>query len=509
MEGSRAEAIALPVARPAFAAQELVWPLLVALSTVAAIAPLWASELLPYQDAPEHVAAVRVLADFHTQGPAFDKWFEIDLRRLQYLGFYLPAAAIARITGADAAVRIMLSLIAVATSAAFWMFLGSFGRDRRLAVFAPAVFHTVPLYLGFFNFIESIPLALALVALTERELHGASLRRAAWIAGGGAELLWLHPSGLAFALAAAFVLAVTSGESWRKKARALAPWLPAILLLGAWAVDALAARDGPGAAARTLPRWLGPKDQILGLLRYGNVLAARGDEIFVIAIGALFVATIAVRPRPRLDRQWRLPLLAVLSLIAYLAAPYDMGYMGYIHLRALPFLALMLIASPSIAPGPATSTILAAVVALQIAFQTSVAATYRAFDREAQVTELHQVLNAAEPGKRLIALVFSTESHLFQYQSFLHFASYYEVFRGGRARYNFAETPWTPIRFRQASEPVALPRSWELRPHELDIARAVSDEDYVLVRTPGPEPQGFVMVAHAGRWALYAPAARR
>jgi hypothetical protein len=507
MEGSRAEAIALSVARPALAAQELVWPLLVALSTVAAIAPLWTSELLPYQDAPEHIAAVRVLADFHTAGPAFDKWFEIDLRRLQYLGFYLPAAAIAKITGADAAVRIMLTLIAVATSAAFWMFLGSFERDRRLAVFAPVVFHTVPLYLGFFNFIESIPLALALVALTERELRGASLRRAAWIAAGGAALLWFHPSGLAFALAAAFVLAVTSGESWRKKARALTPWLPAILLLGLWAVHALAARDGPG--ARTLPRWLGPKDQILGLLRYGNVLAAHGDEIFVIAIGALFVATIAVGPKPRLDRRWRLPLLAVLSLVAYLAAPYDMGHMGYIPLRALPFLALLVIASPSIAPGPATSAILAVVVALQIAFQTSVAATYRAFDREAQVTELRQVLHAAEPGKRLIAIVFSTESHLFQYQSFLHFGSYYELLRGGRARYNFAEAPWTPIRFRQGSEPVALPRSWELRPHELDIARAISDEDYVLVRTPGPELRGFVMVAHAGRWALYAPAARR
>ena len=508
MEGSRAEAIALPVARPAFAAQELVWPLLIALSTVAAIAPLWVSELLPYQDAPEHIAAVRVLADFHTPGPAFDKWFEIDLRRLQYLGFYLPAAAIAKITGADAAVRIMLSLIAAATSAAFWIFLGSFGRDRRLAVFAPAVFHTVPLYLGFFNFIESIPLALVLVALTERELRGASLRRAAWIAAGGAALLWLHPAGLGFALAAAFVLAVTSAEPWRKKARALVPWFPALLLLGAWAVHALAARDGPGAAARTLPRWPGLKDQILGLLRYGNVLAAHGDEIFVVAIGALFVATIAVRPRPRLDRQWRLPLLAVLSLIAYLAAPYEVGYMGYIQLRALPFLALLVIASPSIAPGPATSAILAAVVALQIAFQTSVAATYRAFDREAQVTELHQVLQAAEPGKRLIAIVSSTESHLFQYQSFLHFASYYEIFRGGRARYNFAETPWPPIRFRQGSEPVALPRGWEVRSHELDMARAVSDEDYVLVRTPGPEPQGFLM-AHAGRWALYAPAARR
>src|SRR5205807_4564909 len=115
MEVRPAEAIALPVPRPAVLAQDLVWPLLVALATAAAIAPFWASELLPYQDGPQHVAAVRVLADYHSPGFAFDRWFELDLGRLQYLGFYLPAAAIAKVTGPDAAVRIMLSLIAVAT----------------------------------------------------------------------------------------------------------------------------------------------------------------------------------------------------------------------------------------------------------------------------------------------------------------------------------------------------------------------------------------------------------
>ena len=173
----RAEAVALAIPRPMVAAQELVWPLLVALATAAAVAPFWASELLPYQDAPEHIAAVRVLADYHTPGFAFEKWFELDLGRLQYLGFYLPAAALAKLTGPVVAVKLMLSLIAIATVAAFWMFLGTFGRDRRLAVLAPAVLHTTPLYLGFFNFVESIPVALAVVALTERELRGPTLRR--------------------------------------------------------------------------------------------------------------------------------------------------------------------------------------------------------------------------------------------------------------------------------------------------------------------------------------------
>src|SRR5581483_4268569 len=79
------------------------------------------------------------------------------------------------------------------------MLLGALGRDRRLAVFAPAVFHTLPLYLGFFNYLESIPAAIAVVALSERQLHDPTSRRAVAIGAGAAFLLWLHPSALAFA----------------------------------------------------------------------------------------------------------------------------------------------------------------------------------------------------------------------------------------------------------------------------------------------------------------------
>ena len=403
----------------------------------------------------------------------------------------------------------MLSLIAIATSAAFWMLLGAFGRDRRLAVFAPAIFHTTPLYLGFFNFVESIPLALALVALTERELAAPGLRRAMLIAISAAALLWLHPSALAFALAAGIVLALTSGKPRRAMVRAVAPFLPSLLLFGAWALQALATRDGAGAVARTPPHWMGLKTQVLELARFGNVLAGVSDEGFAALLVALFVAAVLVRPRPPLARSWRVPLLAALTLAAYMLSPFDMGYMGDIHTRAMPFLVLLAIASPSIAPGRKTGIILGAVVALQLAYQAHLITAYRAFDREAGIADLHRVLDAAEPGKRLIALLDQTQGRVVQFQPYLHFAAYYEVFRGGRARYNFAETPWTPVRFRKATEPVYLPRSWENRPLELDVARAVSDEDYVLTGTPRSPPEGFDLVLRAGRWSLYAPAARR
>ncbi len=509
MEARRAQAVAVALPRPAAVSQDLLWVVAVAVATAAAIVPLWAGEVLPYQDAPQHLASVRVLADFHTPGFGFDRWFELDLRRLQYLGFYLPAAAIAKLVGADVAVRLLLSLIAVAWTAAFWMFLGAFGRDRRLAVFAPATFHAAPLYLGFFNFVESVPLAIAIVALTEREFAAPSSRRAALIAIGAAVLLWLHPSALAFAIAAAAVLALTSGRPARRMARALLPYAPAVLLLGAWAAQALATRDGAGAQGRTPPHWFPLGTRVLDLLRYGNVLAGHADEICMLVLAVLFGALTLARPRPAIERAWRVPLLAGLTLLAYLIAPFDMGYMGYIGLRALPFLVLLAIASPAIANGGRTPVILAAVVAVTVVYSARLVSAYRAFDREAEIGELAQVLRAADPGKRLIAILDATDSRVVQFQAYLHFAAYYEVLRGGRARYNFAETPWTPVRFRHGEEPVPLPRSWELNVPRLDLARAVSDEDYVLVREPGPQPGGFEPVARAGRWSLYAEAARR
>jgi hypothetical protein len=505
----RAQAIALAVPGPALAVQELVWPLVVALATAAAIVPFWAGELLPYQDAPQHLAAVRVLADYHTQGFGFDRWFDLDLGRLEYLGFYLPAAGLSKLVGPIAAVKLMLSLIAIATSAAFWLFLGAFGRDRRLAVLAPAVFHTTPLYLGFFNFVESIPVALVVVALAERELRNPERRRALVLGVAAAGLLWLHPSALAFALACAVVLALTSGLPRRAIARGFAPIVPALILFAAWAVQAIAARDGNTADAHSAPMWMGPRMQVLDLLRFGNVLAGLVDDAFALGLVLLFVAMVAIRPRPRIERGWRVPLLAALTFVAYMAAPFGMGYMAYIHTRALPFLALLVIASPSIASGRKTAILLAAAVGLQIAYQAQLARRYRAFDREAQIAELHEVLTTAEPGKRLIGVLYRTDSRVVQFRAYLHFAAYYEVLRGGRARYNFAETPWTPIRFRKGTEPVPLERGWEVRPLELDLARAVSDEDYVLTRQPAPDPPGFDLLKRAGLWSLYAPAARR
>jgi hypothetical protein len=488
---------------PAGGVRRLAWPAAVALVAGAAAVPLWSSTFLPFQDAPQHVAAVRVLADYGDATFAFQRWFEVDLRRSQYLGFYLPAAALAKLVGPQAACRIVLTLIVFALPAACWLLLRSFGRDTRLSVFAPAAFHTVPLYMGFFNFVISVPAAVAAVALVERELRAPSRHRAVLLGVAATALFWLHPSAVAFVLGAAAVLAVTSARPRHRMVRAMMPLLPAAVLLGGWAALAHVARpDADGSR----PFWQPFGDQLLDIARFGNVLVGHSDELFALAMISLWFAAAILRgPRALPERWWRLPVVAALILAAYLVTPVGVGYAWYIHTRALPFLGFIALASTVLARRRLTAGLLAAAAALQIGYAARLVAVYRAFDAEADRASLQQVLRAAEPGRRLVSLMFQQKSRWFQFEPYMHFGMYYEVERGGRARYNFAEVPWTPIRFRSDAPPVPEPPDWFFRPERFDSRRHASDTDYVLTRGGAGDPGApFVLLERAGPWSLYA-----
>lgn len=499
-----------------------VWPTAALLAGVAAAVPLWCSRFLPYQDAPQHLAAVTVLAGRGLAADASRRFFQIDFANAQYSGVYLAAASLARIVGPDTAIRLLLSAVALLLPLAAWMLLGSFGRDRRLAVFAPVLFQTVPLFIGLYNFVAAVPVAIIAVALAERQLQRPSLARAFLLAAVSFLLLHLHPSGFVVALAAAAVLAWTRRN---RPAFVLLPFGPALLQLASWTVHG-PRPEGPRflqARATWQPLWL----QINDLLRFGNVFPGRVDEVFVFLVVAAFVAVVAQRaPPPREARAYRMPLLAVGVLAAYLVAPQHLGYVAYIHLRAIPFVFLFALASPLTARTRRTAGLLAAVTGLQILYAPYVADRYRRFDREVDAPRLERVLSAAAPGQRLVSLVLDRKSQVVHFEPYLHFGLYYEVLRGGRARFNFGELPWMPVRFREDVSPAQpYPVRWEFDVGSFDWRKALPDADYILVRTPDPSPEadawdgpepgpefaaGWQLKERAGRWEVFAhPAAPR
>jgi hypothetical protein len=489
-------------------AQRPVWLALIALAALASAAPIWSSELLPFQDAPQHLAAIRVLADWSSPAFAFPRWFSLDLTHSQYLGFYLPAALLAKAIGPHGACRVVLTLIAFALPASAWLLLGSFGRDRRLAIFAPALFHTSLLYIGLFNFVASIPVTVAAVALVERELRAPDRRRVLVLAAAAVALLYLHPSGFFIAAGAACFLAVTSGEPLRRKARALLPLGPALLPL------CLALRAAPPQPLGThtqssMPRWQPFLQQVFDVGRLGNVLVGRADEIFAAAVLLAFLAIVFAPGRSAATpRAWRLPLLAACTFAVYLAAPIGAGHVWLIHLRFLPFLALVLLAAPTPAPHRFTPALLATAAVLQIGYAFVLVDAYRRFDAEAAPAPLRQVLAKAQPGRRLMARIYNQESNVINFSPYMHFGLYYQVERGGRARFNFGELPWMPIRLRPDVPAAELPPNYEWSPDLVRWDRAAADSDYLLVRDGDgvwiPEER-FRLHAQAGPWSMYVP----
>jgi hypothetical protein len=501
----------------------LTWPALAGLAGVAAAVPLWCSHFLPFQDAPQHLAAVGMLAGRGSAALATRRWFEVDFAHAQYTGFYLPASWLARIVGPDHAIRVMLTLVALLLPLAAWILLRAFRRDPRLAVFAPAVFHTVPLYIGVYNFVAAMPVGLLCIALIEQELRSPALLRAFAIALLAVGLLYLHLSGLAIVLGAALVLTLTAEGPLRTRlARGLAPVLPAVVLL-LWSGRATSAYpvDVAVGALRQGPVWQSPLSQVRDLFRFANVLPGRFDEAVADLLALIWIALwVGREPHARSERAWRLPLLAAGLLAGYLVAPVQIGYIAYIHLRALPFLVLLAGCCIAVARTHRTSWLLGAAAAVQIVYAAKLVAVYRSFDAEANAPQLEQVLSAAEPGRRVLSLMFSRKSEVVHFEPYLHFGLYYEVLRGGRVRFNFGELPWMPVRFRHDMPVQRLPAHWEFEPGFFDWWQARADADYVLVRLPdprgdpvdSPEPgpdfaDGWELKARAGRWEVFAPGA--
>ena len=497
--------------------RKLAWPTLAAVAGIAAVVPLWCSHFLPFQDAPQHVAAIAALADYGRAAAETRPWFEIDFLHAQYTGFYFPAVLLARAFGPDVAIRILLSIVALLLPAVSWMLLGSFERDRRLAIFAPALFHTAPLYIGVYHFVAAVPVALAAVALAERELRSPRLVRAAALACVGVLLFYLHVSALTLAVGAAGLLAVTSGKSVSRMVRALSPLAPAVACLAFFVLrappSAPVAAILPGAQK---PSWQSPLEQLHDLGRFANVLPGRVDEVFVAALLVIWIALVRQPGKPRIERWWRLPLLAGAVFAVYLALPVSVGYIAYIHLRAVPFLVALVIDSALIARTRRSAALFATVALLQVGYTAQLVSSYRAFDAEASPRQLELVLRAAEPGRRLLALMLHRKSNVVHFEPYLHFGLYYELERGGRARFNFGELPWMPLRFRRDIPAQRLPLHWEFYPGQFDWSRARADADYVLVRTPDPQGEGadnpepgpefaagWDLKARAGRWELF------
>lgn len=538
-DGGR-RAVELCVLTLAFAA--LAWPVLAA---------AW----LPFVDYPEHVGTIAALHG--ARDARFSEYFVVEYPRTQYLLFYLAGDLLAYLFGVEGAGRatVVLSVATLPLAVAVW--LREHGRPPLLGALAAGVAIHAFVMWGFLNFAMGMVLAILALAAMARLVRRPDAASAAVLALAAVATFYAHAQLFAWFGLMAVVQTATMlrAAGWARLRRAvgygLCAAIPSLVAVGIWLRNSgviergvAGTRSGAATAMGDAPPAFHPvHETVRGWLSHSFSCWSDGSgERVAVAFFAAALVVVAVRGMrgrgpvpgpilpafaPRLFA--RAPLAPPISSLApevvlfatfalYLFAPFSYRYIEPINERFLPLaLALVPALGPRAPLGKWSRGVLAAAL---VALALFAAHVHRAgFARtDDEMGELQAALERAEPGRRLLGLIFDRQSEVAPFPTYLHAHQYYQAHVGGLACFGFVEFPISPIQYRPGAEPPPFAPRFEWTPERYDHATYGDSFDYWLVRHAprtrvpssifrAPAPSGAApphVVFEGPRWTLYA-----
>ncbi len=494
--------------------------------------PLLQTTFLPFVDYPQHLATV---AAVHGQGEAtWSRFFVVDYSSIQYAAIYLLSDLLAYVFGVDMGLRLVIVAGLAGLPLAVGAWLKANGRPALGGALAAGIALHAFVFWGFVSYFVSLPVAVLALAALARMVRVRDLKTIA--AFGALALLcfaahaqtytWLAAACFVqlAAMTPAFGLRRTWGAAWRALLAAIpsagaALWWVLrsdIVTAGMAGVRGNAAAKVQGAAAKFEPvstsvsTWLqhsfgvyrdGDGERIalaflltallLVILRGHTALArAAGEAEPGAQLGAArdkLLGEDAGSPpagRPSLPNVAPECVLA-LTVAAYLLAPISYRLIEPINHRFLP-LAFALV--PALGPlrlPRLPSRALAGAALIAMVTYASVVHTRHFTKMDAEMGDLDEALQKAEPGRRLLGLIYDRDSYIAPYPTYLHSHQYYQVRRGGLATFSFAEFPISPLRYKDGQAPPTFVPRFEWSPHLFPKRyKTYADYfDYYLLRT--------------------------
>lgn len=505
--------------------ERAIWRVLTLGLSAACIFPIFKVQYLPIQDLPQHLAAIRVLHDFHDPLFRFSDFFELQLLRTQYLTVYLATHLLAYVLDLELAMRLVIALVLLSVPWSLAALLRAVGKDERFAILAFPLAYNAHFLLGFLNFIAAISMACygLAIAVQIREREAAGVRtghQAFWL--GATALACFYTHVVPFALLGLGVLLVSLERDMRAVVRRLLPLVPCgaaslfWLQTSAAGQATLAAAEGaaqgkriehtPAAQAlQQLPMWLTDilaRDDDATLLHVwlGIMAAALLASCFPLARRDTG-ATVVVRLLGR-----HLLLLAPLCAVLYFVTPTSYDWIWPIAQRFPLMCALFAILW--IAPlqrWVANAVLIAAFVCSAASFHHA-GSSFGMFSR-VEVGDFDRALAAIPPGQRVAGLIYGRSSRNVAFSPFIHFVAYYQARKGGAVMFTFADFPQSPFRFRDDNRPPRVPPRWEWTPERVRPERDLTWYDYVLVRGQARNLQragsGFAPVYRGAPWSVW------
>ncbi len=491
------------------------------------VLPLWFVRYLPMVDYPQQLAAAAILRFYGDPSRALQATFEIVPFRPQGL-FEMLVAAVALVLPIEAAGKLVLSLSLLAVPVATALLCRRTGRPAAYGLLALALTYNHAFAWGFVDNLLAYPLVLFGLALADR-LFDRPFGVSAWvrIALVGLAFYTVHLEFLLIFAGAVGWLALVRASGARRLLAQLSTLLPGL----AAGIGALAwAHRNPESAMTAYQQNLATEASQYAPIATrlsqipSNLFAGPKDlgAWALLALGAA-LALLALSSRGSSDRETegktlvrtRFLTLAAWVLLLYFVLPnYTRGYL--VSDRLLPLAAMIAIpAFPRLPMSPARVRLAALLLGVLLAGQWMRTATgILAFSSE--VEGLGELLDSTAPGQSLAGLIYEPggEQGANGWAAppyLIHTPAYYQVGKGGRVHFSFAQFFNSPVAYRPGkNKDDPLLAEWdEWNPQRFRYDRHASHYRYFLVRG-GPEriAQAFgphlwgLSVKRAGRWFL-------
>jgi len=501
------------------------WSLLAAMA-VLYLVPLWAVAYPPMLDLPVHLELASIYRSHGDASSTIGRFYEgRGAGVVPYLTLYGLMDGLSLVLPLKAAMKVVLSIVALGLIGALLSLLHGFGRSRWLAFLGLPLIYDVNCTYGYISFRLSVGLCLGTVGLLRRNLDGPRLWRDLLLGVLAALTFLTHAHGFAVLVLLWALVTVLCAPRARAMVRAALPLLPALALSAHWYLSALLAK-GPTPGKVSTP--FAPLIRLMELVphRILNSFADGRDELVALCLALLCGALLVSSPRPalpdgarglrglrRLLGAYALELCAGLMIVAYFAVPNQLltptQQIYGINYRFLLVICLLVVALPRLELRRWRAFAVAPAVLLAAYFGLVVVAEYRSFDQRCRPFD--RVLAAIPRGKRVLAFNYETWDPKYTLPTLGHFVGYYAALKDGVTSFDHSGTQYNYIPVRMRDER-ALPSP--NYPGPLNMAVFGPRYDYFLVADrPGSRRAPFDvrqmrLVVEAGMWRVYEQARR-
>jgi len=468
-----------------------------------AVAPLWLAPYLPGIDIPGHVATVTAVSEIWRNNPVFTELFEINWFT-PYLAGTLILYLLALVMPVGIAVKVILSIVIIATPILTGRLLEAMGGDPRWKWLTIPSTYSFAFYWGFFPFLTAVPLGLVLILLTFRFSREPTVIMGLGIAAYSILLFFSHLLVLGFS--SMLALAWLAGTHYRHISRLMllsVPYTASLPFIALWMAGTQSSGTYMGRNLFNFgPLSLRLQELIVQPSGLDGKFFAVSLIVTAVIIGIPIAAGAKLTKRPE---RWAMAVCGFATFMIFPAYALGTAFLYQRFGLYLPLLWFILWEKPAIDKYRWHWIGMVAV----ILWATTNVVRFATFSIETR--EFDKIISIMEPGKRVAAMSAALHSTQFAYPVYMHFPSWYQAKKRGVVDFNFGAFYGTMARYKSAKQPpYGSGLAWN--PGAFRWAANNGDSyDYFLVRagvdvsaTIFKEHRSNVeLVAREGWWWLY------